>query len=364
MMGVARMDVGGLMAPVAGPTCGARRGFSLLEVLLAVVILALGLLGVAAVLPVVVTAQRDASEATLGVSAINSAKAYLRSRPDLIRVTNGEYVQPGNQPVIIGFGVWTENTNWSRPPMGLWETLQGSELDPVTGEMIFDRVGGLRTSIRVGDRLWPGEASGAAPQLVWDFVGRRMAVGETDPAVVQIAMFVRRVDQNIRVPQGRTLREVLTGQVPQNQRRVPVGVQSSTSRPQPTLDGTGDYAVPILMNVRYDDLEPDGFFLDGGTALEKALAAQVGQRLVDNLGNVYLVRGTDSRFAPPGTYRVLVDPPVPSGVRSTNAGNFVLGRMVQVVFTPQIPASVSVFNVTVADPVTTPTGSGAGRTTP
>ncbi len=340
-----------------------RRGFSLLEVLLAVLILGLGLLGVAAVLPVVVTAQREAADATLGVSALNSAKAYVMARPDLIRMTNGEHVPPGQQPVIIGLGVWINNSAWSQSPEGLWETLQGSELDRVTGEMIFDQTGGLRVSIRAGDRLWPGEGSGVAPQFVWDFVGRRLEVGASEPAQMQIAMFVRRVDPNIRVPQERTLREVLTGQVPSSARRVAVGVLSNTSRPQPTLDGTGEYAVPILMDVRYDANFPDGFFLDSGTPLERSLAAQSGQRLVDNLGNIYIIRGTDARYNPPD-YRVLVDPPVPAAVRSTNAGNNIRSRMMQVVFTPQVPAAVSVFNVTVADPVFAPTGSGAGRTVP
>src|SRR5688572_3958289 len=57
----------------------APRAFTLIEVLIAVLVLALGLLGLGAVFPVAVRAQRISSDDVLGTAAVNSARAYLNS---------------------------------------------------------------------------------------------------------------------------------------------------------------------------------------------------------------------------------------------------------------------------------------------
>ena len=59
------------------------RGFTLIEVLIGILILAIALLGLGAVIPVVVKAQRQASDATQGLVAIEAAEGYLRNSAEL-----------------------------------------------------------------------------------------------------------------------------------------------------------------------------------------------------------------------------------------------------------------------------------------
>jgi len=55
-------------------------GFTLMEVLIATIILALGLLGLAAVFPVVITQQKEATDASMALSAGESGEALLQTR--------------------------------------------------------------------------------------------------------------------------------------------------------------------------------------------------------------------------------------------------------------------------------------------
>ncbi len=54
-----------------------RRAFSLIEILIAVIILGLGLLGLAALFPVVIREQRIGTDNVLGVTVANSARAIV-----------------------------------------------------------------------------------------------------------------------------------------------------------------------------------------------------------------------------------------------------------------------------------------------
>ena len=61
-----------------------RPGFSLVEVLIAILILGLGMLGLAAVFPVVIAQQREAVDTVRGEAAASTAEAIVRSMNEVI----------------------------------------------------------------------------------------------------------------------------------------------------------------------------------------------------------------------------------------------------------------------------------------
>ena len=346
--------------------------FSLIEVLIAILILALGLLGLGAVIPVVVREQRVASQATRAVIAANNAKAYLQARPDLNRLVGdaggsrggggGPSMGGSSQVNPMGFGVWLEKLSWSTdglwvmPADGLWDSSYKAAGD-------LRPPGSVRTTIPLVDRLWPDPSSGADPLLVWDFVARRVP-GATPPhrdeveRTIEIAVFVRRLDPAMRVPPGRTRLQVLTGQgVTSQQMRRAVGVEPSSG---PTGDGTGNYSLPTALRVQLNPQRPDRLRIDAN-GWEGRYAAQPGQKLVDNLGNIYTV----TRLIDPGRLEVEITPPVSESQRD---------QIDRVAFTPQIPAAVEVFRIIiprgldldgdgvidVSLPAQSPNGAGAG----
>jgi prepilin-type N-terminal cleavage/methylation domain-containing protein len=384
-----------------------RRGFSLVEVLIAVLIMAIGLLGLGAVIPVVVREQRLAADATAGVSVSGLARDVIQQR--LTNAPNQASLNAAVRERVSAIDVWLDDDQWS--PDFLWHpwgqrgntsaTIQihpappqnvvpGSLREARQFEHRFDQDDGsfywryrlirqrrdasswtneagalFEQRLTARDRLWPSPAVLGAgggqnhrPQFVWDFVARRV---ESDlpfarrrveaPAEIEIAIFVRRIDLNIRLAQNVTLFQALTDpSLPLLQRRLPVAVDRSGV---PTGNGTnGDltgnpveaaYAVPLTMDAEWDpsDATRRTLVLRGGTNERLRLASQIGQRLVDNLGHTYTVR--ESRIN--GIELIVqVDPPVANWVPQGTAINRPTIR--QVVFTPQIPAAVSVFRIT------------------
>ncbi|MBC7834619.1 MAG: prepilin-type N-terminal cleavage/methylation domain-containing protein [Phycisphaerales bacterium] len=340
-----------------------HRAFSLIEVMIAVLILALGLLGLGAVFPVVIRQQRQGTDATMGVLASNATQAILSN---LESIDSGAWRRWRDQPSTgqygsLGLGTGNQyllQTEWMLP-----------EVDERTGAT-FLALNNPNTSplnelipLNIRDRIFP-LAQGADPQFVWDFAIQRVHDGDnriipgSPPAPnatfnndsVRLAIFIRRIDQRIRVPQGSTLQQVVSRQpsVPAADHRWPVGADDDGV---PTGDGNGVYSEPRTVHVEARFVDPNDAnitFRDRlygpitqGTDPSWRFAAQVGQKLVDNLGNLYTVVSVPP-VAPADQPYVKVSPSLPSHLNQAENN---AGLLTQVVFTPQIPADVILWTV-------------------
>lgn len=334
------------------PIRNTLRAFSLIEVLISVVVLALGLLGLGAMFPVVIRQQRQAVDTALGLSAINSAKAELEGN---LMLRGGQVLNAaGSMQDLPGFGAT------ALPPFEQWFNLLDRAafrgrivdpeeyVDPNTGELLIGNAQVLR--IPVGARLFPSaHSANVQPRYVWDVLARTPNLPGTtsDRREIQLIVFIRPVDQNIRVDRGSTLSDMIAtrdnnGLLLPAPDRLAVAVTQG----RPTLTGVGQYSTPVpvnLQNVAYVDSATDParrrtrMRLNPSGAEERQLASyvlRVGQKIVDNYGNVYTVRNV----ADAETYSVDVDPPVPS--RFENAS-----EISPVYFTPQMPAEVNVITI-------------------
>lgn len=376
-----------------------RGGFSLIEVLIGIVVLALGLVGLAAVFPTVVRQQQVASDQSLGVSVAKSAIATIEkhaelSRPladamlkdrDNLALTTQSLDNTINPLNLVGWSVltwddeWSLDGSWQLPNEDDFATAAGQcTIDPDNGNCVIGRANGplvqrmvnnvatddprrIRRGgvlIRTTDRLMPNAAT---PRFVWDFVVRRTDLGAKHfPAGavnqnnmktyrddgVQVAVFVRRIDPGIRVGGG-SLFGVLA-----NGTSVPVAASPTNV---PTLDGMGGNGatpryskiLPLYFvfgsdnsGIRYDFLD-----LNGPDPALLPYAAQVGQRFVDQLGVVHkVVEVLDSGAT--GVRRVRLDAPMRSDY-STAAPQ--PNSAMELIFVPQVPASVEVFSTMPGD---------------
>ncbi|MBL8760886.1 MAG: prepilin-type N-terminal cleavage/methylation domain-containing protein [Phycisphaerae bacterium] len=290
-----------------------HRGFTLIEVLIAVLVLAIGLLGIGAVFPVVVRQQRQAQDTIQGLTARQSAEAYLRAR-----------VNTNNNTLIRDIATFVDGNSkpaeWQVPDVNL-----------KTGVMTING-----EDLPLADRLSPPPfAEVGDPQFVWDFAARR-----SGPNQLEVAVFVRRVDPGITLgsPSGKkyTLSHALAGDgVLAAYRRVPVGMDNTG---RATLSGTPNYATLTVIDV--DPIEQGAKLVLAKNTPAGLIAAlrQPGQKLIDNTGVVHTVARADdvNRSA------VVLEQPLPSDVLyRIETGDLEL----RVLATPQVPAAATVVKV-------------------
>ena len=226
--------------------------------------------------------------------------------------------------------------------------------------------------LHITDRLIPAPYSGRDPEYVWDIVLRRSPSGDRP----QAALFVRRIDARIAVPDGVSLSDVLVQGAGTDDPVLPVALDPTTGR---RVVDTGDsgagfvYAAPQTLNVqvfndRLDWLvfeDADNPFLD--TSISQA--ARPGQELVDNTGTVRrvieLVNDPEARDLGNDALVVRVEPPFqpvhgpeeladgydadandpPESATPARRRAAYASWVRQVVFTPRPPVAVRVFNL-------------------
>ena len=336
------------------------RAFSLIEILIAVLILAVGLLGLGAVFPVVLNAQKRATDTTLGASAARSVQSTVRAWVETsARRTNN--VWKSSRDLLEDFdpdaGQNNQNVSrWYVPDYNLntGEFAVGAGLPGITA---------LR--VPVSQRLFPFGLSGEAnaiPTFVWDIAVRRVPDADNhgfrtinnrvprrpytniDTVALndelEFAIFVRRLDPRLRPPAGQSLIESLSRPTPT---RLPVSVDNNGL---PTNDGQGNYAQPLVIDIDFNANSANGarnqLRVTGPVNRADVRAiSQIGQRFADNLGNVYTVNAVE-RVG--NTSILTVTPPVPLGVMPTGTNN-APQQITNVVVTPQVAAWIGTFRV-------------------
>jgi len=364
-----------------------KRAFSLVEVLIAVLVLALGLLGLGAIFPAVISEQRRSFDSITGESVAKLVEDTLNRNNELVDLS----ALQGDGLGRVGPDQGGQNNNAGRPiqinaPSNydhLWVMDDFSLIDgnadtswsqgsPVPGaQSLADlsagvwRVDTLSNSnagiLPIGARLHPLPSSGMDPRYVWDLVARRSPAGP-----VEIGVFVRRIDDRIRVPSGNSLSDVLTGNngAPF---RLPLAVNANNGR-QTTDNGenTSLYSVPQSLGAYADERQPTWLIFEGdpqdsGLDTSIGFARRVGQKLLDNTGVVRTVVGLpqpnpSEPLSGLADRAVVVTPPFTRGessagqqVGANNPSREARVRRAtwvrQVVFTPQTPVAVRVFTL-------------------
>jgi hypothetical protein len=349
------------------------------------------MLGLGAVFPAIIAEQRDAFAAIEGENAAASAAALLQN-PEFVdfsfvmdtfnKANNNaddpyEYIWAVQDFNFSGSDRFVFNTQFPETDFstGMWDYDAGAVQSPDLTLPIHQNI----PRIPMSARLFPQPYSGKEPKFVWDIAIRREPTGDR----LQAAIFVRRVDARIRVPQGNSLSDVLTGgqnvgDIAFQNTRLPVGIFSN-----PGDARSGSIAVDSgpMDNVYYAQIQmlkaevhPERLdwlvFADGlGTGVDKSIdfATQIGQKLVDNTGVVRTVVGNaqvdrndpllnlvqDNRV-------VIVDPPFqPSNAGGNDTSDVYPGNNLntsgfdskraswvrQVIFTPREPVAVKVVTI-------------------
>lgn len=384
-----------------------RPAFTLVEVLLGIIILAIGLLGLASVFPLVVRQQRAAQDGVVGVTAAGAAESFLtqhRGYLDTSIAPSGDMIGLNTPSGKSGWGAlswalyktaWAKRNEdfglirWSRlldedNPDGQTaiygtkaETAAGGQFTTgrLRGAMYFPRydnnalVPGKGVAIRASERLFPTPGPNVNPLFVWDAVPMLATAIDTNPAnqittqtalPLRVTVFIRRIDQGIRLPYDPQTKTTMTlGDAIAKGVVLPLG---SDADGMPSQNGLGEYPGFFYPSVqtayRRFGSQSGAFnvirFKEGANSVAVAAARQVGQQLVDNEGNVYTVvalpdeTGSDIPYQNDLDRCVVIEPGIPTGyllaTTSKNRQSDVRHEL-QLLCTPQVPAHVSTFVV-------------------
>lgn len=325
-----------------------RRAFSLVEVLIAITVLALGLLGLASIFPVVISQQRDAQSRLQAPAAIDGIRTQLLADSEGIsaRAIASAYSdwfgRSGNDD---DEGRWITDEVLARTPAiffgrGIYSFREDSNGD---GALDLDR------TVPATARIRPQPFSGSRPLFVFDLAVRGVSDDRAfeeragTPVTIdriEIAVFLRPIDPGIVVPDGSDISAVLTnlGRAPAEAVQ-PVGFNASTRLP--TRDGTGNYAALQFARVEVDpDLRDDDDslryirFTNATNDNIIEMATVPGQLLLDETGTVREVVAIELIE---GEEYLRVTPPFPRG----DGGD----TEYDVVFAPTAPVRVSIVGV-------------------
>ena len=353
------------------------RAFSLIEVLIAIVVLAIGLLGIASVFPAVVTQQKSTTFAVQGASYAKSVEAILKSHYGMSRQS---YAQ--DDPADVNtFGIvlrddlrgWASLTGlfqWSPPVReygysGVWDlpatnarppgmllnltnglvtvmgTINNPRLGPQSPEYPNDRgyvTPGFRLTEEarlIGHRPTLPDDRAVRGEYIYDFAARRIGAGRAfrengseseqyrtcQDDHIELAVFIRAVDR--------------PGSVPGD--GVAVG---EDAQGRPTFNGTGSYSrirqatftVPTQPQER--ETATQLITLTGNIDAVRAMR-QLNQKFVSPFGTTHTVVGFGD-----GAADVWIKPELDAKKLQPypNADRMFL-------YTPQIPVGVSVVRI-------------------
>ncbi|MFT5423254.1 MAG: prepilin-type N-terminal cleavage/methylation domain-containing protein [Phycisphaerales bacterium] len=313
-----------------------RRGFSLIEVLIAVLVLAVGLLGLGAVFPAVIVQQRAATDSTEAIRAEDYIRVQLFESG---LVDFDEIIRDGSIPVTLALNddkpySWNGNSTGGNTRTVRWDDTTGMLTLPTDKA----QTGALRQGreIPVRARLFPEIFSGAPPRYVWDALTHRSRVSEN----IEVAVFIRRIDGGIRVPEGWALSNLLAGLSPEGNLVdpvLPVALDKTGDRlvrPSGSPDET--YAVPQVIDIQViqpvDTRVPvsDRVQMSGLNALAQRYLRVPGQMFVDDFGVVRTVTEVDDR-----NKRIVVSPPFRGAELQARS----------IAYTPDVPIRIRVFAV-------------------
>lgn len=311
-----------------------RRGFSLIEVLIAVLVLAVGLLGLGAVFPAVIVQQRAATDSTEAIRASDFIRVQLFESG---LVDFDEIIRDGSVPETLA------NQNQFAYDWDGGSDSQHTSYDEASGALTLPDDGAETGALRQGReipvqaRLFPEIFSGASPRYVWDAVTHRSRVTDN----IEVAVFIRRIDGGIRVPDGWGLSNLIAGLSPAGNLVdpvLPVSLDKARNRlVRPSGAAAETYAAPqVINNIRVkpptDARVPvsDRVQMSGLDALAQRYLRVPGQQFVDDFGVVRTVTELDDK-----NKEIVVSPPFRGAELDASS----------IAYTPDVPIRIRVFAV-------------------